>query len=76
MEVVRPGCVVRIRRGEFEERWAIVPPHQADPLKRRLSELSPLGFAITGHRIGDEVTVHTHGGRDTVTIVDIEEADL
>jgi transcription elongation factor GreA len=76
MEVVRPGCMVRIRRAAIEERWTIVPPHQADPLKRRLSDLSPLGFALTGHRIGDEVTVQTQGGRDTVTILDIEDVDL
>jgi transcription elongation GreA/GreB family factor len=33
--------------------------------------MSPLGFALIGHAVGDRVTVRDRGGRRTVTIVDV-----
>ena len=61
----------RRREGEIEEEWTIVQPFQADSLKRRLSETSPLGFALIGHAVGDEVTVREGGVHRTVVIVGV-----
>jgi transcription elongation factor GreA len=55
---VESGSVVVIRIGEeAEERWTVVAPHEADPLRRRISEMSPLGFALLGRRAGETVVV-------------------
>jgi transcription elongation factor GreA len=70
--VIESGATVTIRVGEEEECWTVVAPHEADPLKRRISEMSPLGFALLGHQAGETVTVR--GPRPyRVTIVAIGE---
>lgn len=55
--VIESGSEVVIRVGEEQERWTIVAPHEADPLRRRVSEMSPLGFALLGRQAGETVTV-------------------
>ena len=55
--VIESGSTVMIRAGQEQERWTVVAPHEADPLRRRVSDLSPLGFALLGHHIGETVTV-------------------
>jgi transcription elongation factor GreA len=54
---VESGSEVLIRIGESEERWTVVAPHEADPMHRRVSEMSPLGFALLGRREGETVLV-------------------
>jgi transcription elongation GreA/GreB family factor len=54
---VESGSEVLIRIGEDEERWTVVAPHEADPLRRRVSEMSPLGFALLGRHEGETVVV-------------------
>ncbi len=56
-DTVESGAEVVIRVGQEEERWTIVPPYQSDPLRRRISEMSPLGFALLGRRPGESVVV-------------------
>jgi transcription elongation GreA/GreB family factor len=55
--VIESGADVVIRVGQEQERWTIVGPHEADPLRHRISEMSPLGFALLGRRPGETVTV-------------------
>ena len=54
---VRPGSEVRIQVGQDEETWTVVAHHETDPMANRISELSPLGCALLGHRVGDTVAV-------------------
>jgi transcription elongation factor GreA len=55
--VIESGSAVTIRVGDEEQRWEIVAPHDANPLRRKLSEMSPLGFALLGRRVGETVMV-------------------
>jgi len=55
--VVEAGSEVVIRVGQEQERWTVVAPHEADYLRHRVSELSPLGFALLGRQAGETVTV-------------------
>ncbi len=57
MAVIESGSDVTIRVGEEVERWTVVAPHESDPLRRRISEMSPLGFALLGRRPGETVVV-------------------
>jgi transcription elongation GreA/GreB family factor len=70
--VVRVGSLVRVRGGELEEWWRIVQAHEADAMRRCISEETPFARALLGKRRGDEVTAETPGGRWTVTIVGVE----
>ena len=53
--VVGVGARVRVSSEEGEETYSIVGPAEADPLHGRISNESPLGRALLGHRAGDEV---------------------
>jgi transcription elongation factor GreA len=53
--VVGVGARVRVSSEEGEETYSIVGPAEADPLHGRISNESPLGRALLGHRVGDEV---------------------
>ncbi len=74
LDVVQVGCEVTIL-GEGETRketYRIVGAAEADPRNGKISHESPIGAALIGRRIGDEVSVETPGGEWKVTIKDIK----
>ncbi|MPZ12915.1 MAG: transcription elongation factor GreA [Chloroflexi bacterium] len=62
--------VIRDADGEQEE-YIIVDHAEADPRAGRLSQTSPVGRAVLGHRTGDQVSVETPAGMRRLTIVDV-----
>jgi len=42
--------------------YTIVEPHRAEPRQGMLSAASPIGGALLGHRVGDQIDVHTPKG--------------
>jgi transcription elongation factor GreA len=72
-EIIDIGAHVTIREGSFpEETYHVVGPKEADPLNGRISHESPIGKALLGHRVGDEVVVDTPGGSVRLNIIKIE----
>lgn len=66
------GCHVLVRdAGGEEEEYVIVDHAEADPRRGRISHLSPVGSALLGHRVGDEVSVQTPSGSRQLTIREI-----
>lgn len=62
-EVVGIGSRVTISEGDGEpETYHLVGPAEADPSDGKISYKSPLGEALVGHRVGDEVMVHAPDG--------------
>lgn len=63
-EEVRLGSLVSIRElGSDEvETYQIVGSAEVDPRNGKISNVSPLGKALMGRRIGERVTVQTPGG--------------
>ncbi|HEV2953308.1 MAG TPA: transcription elongation factor GreA, partial [Candidatus Dormibacteraeota bacterium] len=53
--IVEIGASVSVSSEEGEEKYDIVGPAEADPMAGRISNESPLGRALLGHRPGDEV---------------------
>jgi len=49
-----------------------VGPYESDIQKGKISMSSPLGRALIGKCVGDEVTFKAPGGERTYEIVDIE----
>jgi transcription elongation factor GreA len=67
------STVTVVEEGGPEETYRIVGPAEADPGAGRVSFASAMGKALLGHRVGDEVEVHTPTGASyTVRVVRIE----
>ena len=67
--VVTVGAQVTVSDDDGDETYAIVGAAEADPLKGRISNESPLGRALLGHRAGDEVEWTSPSGISRVTIL-------
>jgi transcription elongation factor GreA len=67
------STVTVVEEGGPEETYRIVGPAEADPGAGRVSFASAMGKALLGHRVGEEVEVHTPTGASyTVRVVRIE----
>jgi transcription elongation factor GreA len=72
-EVVSLGSVVHLVTSDDREyQYKIVGAFEADPSAGRISNESPVGKALLGHRINDLVIVSTPGGVKEYTILSIE----
>jgi transcription elongation factor GreA len=72
-EEVGIGSVVTVRDLETDEEWdyTIVGSVEADPDEDRISNESPLGQAIMGHKVGDVVEIEIPAGDAKYEIVAI-----
>jgi transcription elongation factor GreA len=67
------GSQVTVSEEGFEpESYVIVGSAEANPGDGRISNESPLGKALMGHRVGDRVSFDTPGGPVEVEILAIE----
>ena len=71
-DYVRMGSHVKVgdEDGE-EETYYLVGSHEADPRRGLISNESPIGRALIGKRVGDEVTVVAPAGSFTLKILEI-----
>jgi transcription elongation factor GreA len=67
--VVAVGARVKVELEDGEEDYAIVGPAEADPLHGRISNESPLGRALIGHKAGDEVEWTSPSGISRVKVL-------
>ena len=69
--VVALGAKVKVRLedGDGEETYEIVGAAEADPLHGRISNESPLGSALLGHKAGDEVEWSSPSGVSRVRVL-------
>ncbi|MBP0990584.1 MAG: transcription elongation factor GreA [Oscillospiraceae bacterium] len=72
-EEIRVGSKVRLKDIEFDEEvtYSIVGSTEADPNNGRISNESPIGKAMIGHKVGDKVTVETPGGDIMFEVLEI-----
>lgn len=75
-DVVSIGTVVKVLDVEFEEEdeYKIVGTAEAEPLNNKISDESPIGAALMGSKIGDEVVAEVPSGTITFKILDIKKA--
>jgi transcription elongation factor GreA len=66
--VVAVGASVTVDTEDGQETYAIVGAAEADPLRGRISNESPLGQALMGHRAGEEVEWTAPSGTSRVMI--------
>ena len=75
--VVGLGCTVTVRDLEFDENqvYAIVGSQEANPMEGCISDDSPFGFALKGHKVGETVTVAAPVGELQFKIIAVENED-
>jgi transcription elongation GreA/GreB family factor len=74
--LIRLGSRVRVRDVEGEAEFDIVPPEDADAQQRRVSADSPIGRALLGRRLGEQVRFPAPGGLLAVTVVSVQDGGL
>lgn len=67
---VQLGSTVELKNGA-KAIYTLVGPVEADPLNGKISNESPLGIALMGKVVGDDVTISTPKGDITYTVVAI-----
>ncbi|WP_300386446.1 transcription elongation factor GreA [Clostridium sp.] len=72
-DIVAVGTVVKVKDFEFDEdvEYLIVGSAEADPMNFKISNESPVGAALIGKRIGEEVDVVVPGGTNRFKILSI-----
>ncbi len=75
-DVVNVGTTVKV----FSENWneeimyTIVGSTEAAPLQNKISDQSPIGRALIGHKVGDTVSAETPGGVVVLKVISIERS--
>ncbi len=73
LDTVTVGAKITIQEDDFpEEIYHLVGSKEADPGNGRISNESPIGQALLGKKVGDEVKVQTPGGTLNIKILKIE----
>ena len=69
------GCKVKVLDVEFgdEDEYRVVGSTEADSREGKISDESPMGKALLGKKLGDEVTVEAPAGEFKVKILEISK---
>lgn len=70
-QAVGMGSQVVIKIGGKDESFTVVGEWEADPTEKKISHESPLGKALLGKRVGDEIEVEAPAGKMLYKIVSI-----
>ena len=76
LETINIGCQVKILDLEFDEEltYKIVGSTEANSLKGKISNESPVGRALIGRKVGDLVSVETQVGIVQYKVLDIQRS--
>ena len=70
--VVKIGSTVVVQVNDEVDEFTIVGKTEADPAKNRISNESPVGKALLGKKVGDEVVVETEVFSTRYKIIEIK----
>lgn len=71
-DMIGLGCTFVVIVNGKEKMYSLVGATEADPLAGKISNESPLGLALIGHRVGETVVVQTPNGSIDYQIVGIK----
>ena len=73
-DAVTLGSVVMVKDldEDFEDKYEIVGSQEANPREGRISDDSPVGKGLIGHRAGDTVTIPVPAGEIRLEILSVE----
>ncbi len=74
-EHIHIGSKVKVHDFDFDEdiEYQIIGSGEADPFNGKLSDESPVGSALIGHKVGDVVEVNTPDGTVKFEILEISK---
>lgn len=74
-EIIHIGSIVTLRDIEFDEivTYRIVGSNEANPENGRISDESPVGSALLGHKAGEKVQIETPAGVIEYDIIEISK---
>ncbi|MBO5212050.1 MAG: transcription elongation factor GreA [Clostridia bacterium] len=64
------STVVLVYSDGKEITYELVGSNEVEPLKRKISDQSPIGMAVVGHKKGDAITIETPAGEKEAKIKD------
>lgn len=70
--VVAIGTKVMVKTNGTKTAFELVGNWEANPVKKKISHISPLGKALMGKKVGDEVEVEAPAGKINYQIVSVE----
>ena len=75
--MIHIGSKVKLKDIEYDEEleFMLVGSTEANSLSGKISNESPVGRAIIGHKVGDTVTVETKVGKLKYKILNIERSN-
>ena len=78
LDKINIGCIVKILDVEYSEEldYKIVGSTEANSLKGKISNESPVGKALIGHKVGDTVEVETPAGVFAYKILEIQRSNV
>ena len=68
---VQLGSTVVVETAGKRRSYFIVGPRESSPTQGRISHVSPLGLALTGHSAGERVTIQAPNGEVEYQIIEI-----
>ena len=73
-DAITLGSIVKVRdiEEDFEETYEIVGSQEANPREGRISDDSPLGRGLHGHKAGEAVVVNAPAGDIKFEIISVE----
>ncbi|QQG44754.1 MAG: transcription elongation factor GreA [Candidatus Roizmanbacteria bacterium] len=71
-QMVEIGNTVEVEHEGEKSQFLIVGEFEADPLKQKLSQNSPIGKSLLGKKIGEVVEVQTPAGKKIYKITNIK----
>lgn len=60
---IKLGSTVKVHTGKENEEFTLVGEWEADPKDKKISHESPLGKALIGKKVGDQVEVEAPAGK-------------
>ncbi|MBQ7774817.1 MAG: transcription elongation factor GreA [Lachnospiraceae bacterium] len=77
LDKINIGCMIKILDVEFNEEleYKIVGSTEANSLKGKISNESPVGKALMGHKVGDTVEVETQAGVIAYKVLEIQRSN-
>ena len=76
LDKINIGCLIKILDVEFNEEleYKIVGSTEANSLKGKISNESPVGKALMGRKVGDTVEVETQAGLIAYKVLEIQRS--
>ena len=71
--IISIGATVTIKYEDGKEKtYDIVGSNEVEPFANKISDLSPIGMALIGHKNGDKVKIMSPSGEKTAVVVSFE----